>query len=79
MRIRASILNRQLKVPAVVDAAMGSALLAASSAMGALESAAANMIRYVKTVDPDPALVLPYSEIYGQFLDDVRKNYNLEV
>lgn len=79
LRIRASILNRQLKVPAVVDAAMGSALLAASSEMGALESAAANMIRYVKTVDPDPALVLPYSDIYGQFLDDVRKNYNLEV
>ncbi len=58
---------------------MGSALLAASSEMGALESAAANMIRYVKTVDPDPALVLPYSDIYGQVLDDVRKNYNLEV
>ena len=79
LRIRASILNRQLKVPAVVDAAMGSALLAASGDMGGLRQAAAAMIRFDKTVDPDPALVAPYQETYGRFLEDLRKNYLVEV
>ncbi|MBR6767583.1 MAG: carbohydrate kinase [Clostridia bacterium] len=75
LRIRASILNRQLKVPSVVDAAMGSALLAASGDMGSLHAAAAQMIRYSKSVDPDPALVSPYADIYALFAEDVRKNY----
>ncbi len=79
LRIRASILNRQLKVPRVVDAAMGSALLAASERMGGLAAAAERMIDYADVVDPDPALVTPYENIYGQFLEDVRKNYGVEV
>ena len=79
LRIRASILNRQLQVPAVVDAAMGSALLAASGDMGGLADAAARMIRYDKTVDPDPALVAPSADIYARFLEDMRRNCNLEV
>ena len=79
LRIRASILNRRLQVPGVVDAAMGSALVAASGAMGSLADAADRMIRYDKTVDPDPALVAPYDDIYGLFLEDVRKNYGVEV
>ena len=79
LRIRASILNRQLKVPEVVDAAMGSALLAASDAMGGLGAAADRMIRTVKAVDPDPALVAPYADIYARFLEDMRNNYHLEV
>ena len=79
LRIRASILNRQLKVPQVVDAAMGSALLAASDAMGGLACAAESMVRTRSVVDPDPALVAPYEEIYGQFLEDVRRNYGVEV
>ena len=79
LRIRASILNRQLKVPRVVDAAMGSALLAASERMGSLSDAAEQMIGYANAVDPDPALVAPYEDIYGQFLEDVRRNYGVEV
>ena len=79
LRIRASILERQLRVPAVVDAAMGSALLAASGDMGGLDAAAGRMIRFERTVDPDPALVAPYREIYGRFLQDMRKFYGLEV
>ncbi|MBE5773179.1 MAG: carbohydrate kinase [Clostridiales bacterium] len=75
LKIRASILNRQLKVPAVVDAAMGSALLAASRDMGSLHLAAEKMIRYSKTVDPDPILIAPYADIYAKFVEDVRKNY----
>ena len=78
LRIRASLLRRQIRVPGVVDAAMGSALLAASGDLGGLENAAAEMITYVKAVDPDPALVDPYGEIYGRFLEDVHNIYGVK-
>ena len=80
LRIRASVLNRQLKVPRIVDAAMGSALLAASSQLkgpGALAEAADRMITYDKTVDPDPALVGPYADIYARFREDVKRVYGI--
>ena len=79
LKIRASILNRRLRVPEIVDAAMGSALLAASERFGGLEHAAEAMIRYSATVEPDPALALRYDELYAQFKDDVRKFYGVEV
>ena len=66
-------------VPAVVDAAMGSALLAASGDMGGLGEAAARMITYVKTVEPDPALADAYRDIYGRFQTDMQKLYGVEV
>lgn len=71
LRIRASILNRSLKVPKVVDAAMGSALVAASADFGSLSAAAQSMIQYKKTVDPDPRLTDRYDEIYHQFERDL--------
>lgn len=71
LRIRASILNRRLKVPKVVDAAMGSALVAASEDFGSLGSAAAAMIQYEKVVEPDAELVGRYDEIYRQFERDL--------
>ena len=74
LRIRASILNRRLQVPKVVDAAMGSALLAASADLGSLADAAKAMIRYEKTVEPDVSLVERYNEIYLRFLDDLKKH-----
>lgn len=79
LRIRASILNRQLKIPTVVDAAMGSALLAASAHLGGLEAAATAMIRYDRMVPPDRSLVEPYAETYAKFVEDIRRNYNVEV
>lgn len=79
LRIRASILNRRLKVPAVVDAAMGSALLAASGELGGLGAAAARMVRYATIAEPDPALVAPYADIYARFREDVRRVYGVEV
>ena len=79
LKIRASLLDRQIRVPAVVDAAMGSALLAASGDMGGLEAAAAAMIRYDKTAEPDPALIQPYQDIYGRFLNDIHTLYGVEV
>ena len=74
LKIRASILNRQLKVPKVVDAAMGSALLAASADFGSLKTAAGSMIQYEKTVEPDAQLATRYDEIYQRFVDDLRRN-----
>jgi len=71
LRIRASILNRSLTVPTVVDAAMGSALVAASEDFGGLAEAAATMIQYAKTVEPEPRLVGRYDEIYHQFERDL--------
>jgi len=76
LRIRASILNRCLQVPKVVDAAMGSALLAASADLGSLGNAAAAMIQYEKIVEPDASLVSRYDEIYRLFLEDLKKNIN---
>jgi len=71
LRIRASILNRRLQVPKVVDAAMGSALVAASEDFGSLSAAAKAMIQYEKTVEPDAKLVSRYDEIYRQFACDL--------
>ena len=78
LKIRASILNRRLMVPKVVDAAMGSALLAAAADMGGLNNAAEAMIRYEKTMEPDPALVRPYEDIYGRFREDIQKLYGVK-
>lgn len=71
LRIRASILNRCLKVPKVVDAAMGSALVAASADFGSLAAAAEAMIQYEKIVEPNAKLVDRYDEIYHQFERDL--------
>lgn len=79
LKIRASILRRQLKVPEVVDAAMGSALLAASGHFGSLEAAAEQMLRYRLTVEPDMQLSERYAEIYARFREDVKKIYGVEV
>ena len=77
LRIRASILNRRILVPQVVDAAMGSALVAASEHFGSLSLAADHMIRYANAVEPDPALVPAYEEIYQKFLVDLCRQYSL--
>ena len=79
LRIRASILNRRLLVPVEVDAAMGSALLAASDELGGLGAAAERMVRYGKVMEPDPALIAPYADIYARFREDVRALYGVEL
>ncbi len=79
LKIRASILRREMRVPEAVDAAMGSALLAASNYMGGLTKTAGRMIRCAKAVEPDLALADRYDEIYAAFLNDIRKIYGVEV
>ncbi len=76
LRIRASILNRSLKVPKVAEAAMGSALVAASEDFGSLSAAAKAMIQYEKTVAPEDKLVARYDEIYHQFEHDLTQRLN---
>ncbi len=78
LKIRASVQGRRICVPEIVDAAMGSALLAASETFGSLEKAAERMVRFAKTAEPDPVLVGKYAEIYDRFRDDVRKIYGVE-
>lgn len=73
LRIRASILNRRLMTPKVADAAMGSALVAASAHFGSLADAASAMIRYDRIVEPDATLVGRYDELYRQFLIDLKR------
>lgn len=79
LKIRASILNKRLVVPEVVDAAMGSALLAASNYFGGLERTAARMIRYRASIEPDTALAARYEDIYSLFRQDMRRIYGVEV
>lgn len=79
MKIRASILGRELLAPEVVDAAMGSALLAASGSFGGLNSAAERMIRYTVHMEPDPELARRYADIYPRFRQDITRFYSVEV
>jgi xylulokinase len=78
LSIRASILNRQLKVPAAVDAAKGSAILAASEHFGSLEKAAVSMIRFSKTVDPDKEKADIYNDLYGKFFGECARRFRME-
>ena len=78
LEIRSSILNRQLAVPRVVDAAMGSALLAAAPHFGSLAAAAQAMIAYDKRVDPRPQWAAAYQDIYQAFVRDAAKLYKME-
>ena len=74
LTIRASILRRRLKVPRVVDAALGSALLAASGDFGSLRAAADRLIQWDRVVEPDEALARRYDEIYPMFVEDLARN-----
>lgn len=67
-RVRASVLNRELLVPEVVEAAMGSALLAACGTLyPTVTEAARNMVRIVKTFAPERVKAERYDELYGRF------------
>lgn len=65
LKIRASVLNHRLVVPREVDAAMGCAILAAStSCYHSLEEASAEMINFAEVIDPDEKLTGRYEELY---------------
>jgi len=77
LKIRSSILNRTLKVPAVVDAAMGMVLVAAGSHFGSLEAAAGSLLRFVRTVEPNREKAVRYEEYYRQFEQECRKRFSM--
>lgn len=65
MKIRASVLNRELRVPMAVGADMGCALLAASRTFfESVEEASRHMISVKTVVQPDERLVKPYEMLY---------------
>ena len=76
LSIRASILQKQLKVPAVVDAAMGSAMIAASGWFGALEKAVEAMIGFAKTVEPVTEKIDRFDELYAEFRQECKKRFH---
>lgn len=79
LKIRASVLNRQLKVPKVTGAAVGSALLAAGGTWyTSLEEASGVMISFEKTVEPDKSLVGAYDELYYRAYEEYRRRYTFE-
>ncbi len=75
LRIRASILGRSLKVPAVVDAAMGMVLIAASAHFGDLPTAAEHLLTFVKVVEPVKEKISAYDEMYHRFEEECKKHF----
>lgn len=73
LQIRADVLGRRLRVPAVPQAAMGAAVLAARAmAYRSLSEAGRLMVNYRKTVEPREQWRHDYAERYGRFVDECR-------
>ncbi len=80
LKIRASILDKELQVPAIVDATMGSALLAATGTYYSdLSEAADRMIRIEQKIQPRKEWVPQYQEIYAQFKQACEKNFAINL
>jgi sugar (pentulose or hexulose) kinase len=78
LKIRASILNKTLKVPKVTNAAMGSAMIAASKTLfGTITEAADSMLLIEKTVKPFDDLVPQYENLYEEFVFQCQKIYGV--
>ena len=69
LKIRASVLSKQLLRPLVSETAMGSALLAASQTLyDDLTEAARQMVKLDLRVDPETRWIRPYDERYQRFI-----------
>ena len=70
LKIRATVLNRNLHIPKFPEPAMGSAMLAASgTAYSSLEEASAAMFSEAEIVTPYPDFVFQYERLYLEFKD----------
>ncbi|HVV42425.1 MAG TPA: FGGY family carbohydrate kinase [Nitrobacter sp.] len=69
--LRATMLNRQLVVPAIAEPALGMALLA-STIEHSLSNASRDMVRIAQRIDPDPAHRAEADDYYTAFVDDLR-------
>lgn len=72
-QIRANILNRPISLPATLESAMGSCIIAASPFLGGLRQAARDMVEIITTTDPQPEQVCRYEEKYRHFLEECQK------
>jgi sugar (pentulose or hexulose) kinase len=70
-RLRATMLNRQLIVPAIAEPSLGMALLA-STIERTLSDASRDMVRIAQRIDPDPAYRAEADDYYAAFVDDLR-------
>ncbi len=74
MQIRADVMNRECVRAANADAAMGSAIIAASRALFEnIVAAGAAMVRLENAVNPRPEMVPRYEEAFQKFLDACRQ------
>jgi len=72
-QIRADILKRPIKLPATLESAMGSCVIAAVPQWGSLSRASTHMVQIVATIDPDPRKSEHYEERYMLFLKECEK------
>ncbi|MGC8777420.1 MAG: FGGY-family carbohydrate kinase [Candidatus Caldatribacteriaceae bacterium] len=72
-QIRADILNRSVKLPATLESAMGSCIIAASPFLGGLRSATQNMVTIVTTIEPRSQEASLYEEKYRSFVEECRQ------
>lgn len=77
LRIRAGIMNRALKIPSTVDAAMGMVLIAATSYFGDLSLAAERMLTFAKIVEPEKDHVKRYDELYCAFEEECCHRFSI--
>ena len=76
LKTRASILDRVIKIPATVDAAMGAAMLAASGHAGIpLSRAVAGMTVIDKVVEPDAEKTRIYGDFYHAFKKECARRF----
>lgn len=73
LRIRATVLNRPLHLPALNEPAMGAAILAAAGYWQvSVSEAARTLVRLDRIVEPVPAWVDVYQMVYGRFKEILR-------
>ncbi len=74
LRIRASVLQRPLTVPAEPSSGFGAAVLAAAATVhDGLAQAVKEMVHPVQLVEPDPAEIGPLDAAYHRFLAALRR------
>jgi xylulokinase len=77
-QIRANILQKQLRVSETTEAAAGSAILAASGALGCgISEAVRSMVRSIAIFDPDKKLKERYDEFYERFVEECKTRFQL--
>ncbi len=73
-QIRASALNKMLLKPAIPETAMGAAIIAASACwFASLSRAAGNMVKIVRSIEPNPDWQEAYQEKYARFIEELTK------